>query len=79
MLRLRNIKMNNGVISASYDPEDSGQIGAIIMEVSTAEIIESNLSEYDKDFPSYYRHAVSALIRLVNEKDIPDEKIVMWY
>ncbi|CUX18563.1 hypothetical protein [Clostridium sp. C105KSO13] len=79
MLRLRNIKKNSGIISASYEPEDSGKIGMIKIDIDTGEVVEKELSDYDKDFPWHFSHAVKALKDLAKEDSMPDEKLVMWY
>lgn len=79
MLRLRNIKKSNGVISASYEPEASGKIGMIKIDISTGKVIENELSDFDKDFPWHFSHAVTALRNLAKEESVPDEKLVMWY
>ena len=79
MLRLRNIEKNNGIISAFYEPEDSGKAGMVKIDIETGEIIAQELSEYDKDFPWHFNHAVTALKKLANNDNIPKEKLVMWY
>lgn len=79
MLRLRNIEKNNGIISASYEPENSGKIGTIKIDIATGKIMEKELSDYDKDFPWHYSHAVSALKDLEKKEVVPNEKLVMWY
>ena len=43
--------MNNGIISAEYDPENSGVLGSVSVDIKSGEIVDSKLSEYDKDFP----------------------------
>ena len=51
--------MNNGIISAEYDPENSGALGYVSVDIKSGRIVESNVSEYDKNFPIYLNHAVS--------------------
>ena len=45
MLKLKNIKMNNGIISAEYDPENSGVLGSVSVDIKSGEIVDSKLSE----------------------------------
>lgn len=79
MLKLKNIKMNNGIISAEYDPENSGVLGSVSVDIKSGRIVESNVSEYDKNFPIYLNHAVSYLEKLALQNSVPKEKMVMWY
>lgn len=79
MLKLKNIKMNNGIISAEYDPENSGVLGSVSVDIKSGEIVDSKLSEYDKDFPVYLGHAVACLEKLALQNSVPEEKTVMWY
>ena len=43
------------------------------------EIVKSEISEYDKDFPVYLNHAVAYLEKLALQDSVPEEKLVMWY
>ena len=79
MLKLKNIKKVNGIISAEYDPENSGVLGAVSVDARSGEVVESSVSAYDKDFPVYLDHAASSLVKLAAQKDIPEEKLVMWH
>lgn len=79
MLKLKNIKINNGIISAEYDPENSGALGYVSVDIKNGRIVESNVSEYDKDFPVYLGHAVACLEKLALQNSVPEEKTVMWY
>lgn len=79
MLKLKNIKKNNGIISAEYDPEDSGKIGSITVDIESEKMIESNASELDNEFPIYLNHAITALLEMKDDEEIPEEKLVMWY
>ena len=75
MLKLKNIKKSNGIISADYDPECSGEIGRI----SINKEVETTISLMDREFPIYLNHALDTLRKIKDEKDIPEEKLVMWY
>ena len=79
MLKLKNIKVNHGIISAEYDPENSGILGSVSIDVASGEIVQSKISEYDKDFPVYLDHAAACLEKLALQDSIPEEKTVMWY
>lgn len=79
MLKLRNIKKNNGIISAEYDPECSGDTGKISIDVKSGRELEHDIAAMDIDFPIYYNHAIEALRKIKDDTDIPEEKLVMWY
>lgn len=79
MLKLKNIRRNNNIISAEYDPEDSGEIGSISIEISSGKVIESKITKLDNPIPMYLYHATRALEKILNEDELPKEKLVMWY
>lgn len=79
MLKLKNLKKNNGIISAEYDPENSGELGSISIDVQDGSLVESKASKMDSSFPIYLNHAVEALRKLKDEKELPEEKLIMWY
>lgn len=79
MLKLTNIKRNENVIMANYEPEGSGLIGYVSVYVNTGEIVELKKTKCDEDTSGYIFHAVRALNKIANQKVLPDEKLVMWY
>lgn len=80
MLRLKNLRINDGILYGDYDPESSGLTGSIAIRVSDGEIVNAVYSEYDKPFHSYFNHAISRMRELVsNQESIPEEVLVMWY
>ncbi len=74
-----NIKRENGTISANYNPEDSGKLGFVSLDIETCEILERELSELDKGSHIYLHHAVSKLKQIRVENEIPSELLVAWY
>lgn len=79
MLKLKNIEKKNCIISAEYDPENSGELGNISIDVQDGSLVESKASKMDSSFPIYLNHAVDALRKLKDEKELPEEKLVMWH
>lgn len=79
MLKLLNIKRDNGIISAEYDPENSGMCGGVSIDVESGKVIESRISKRDGQLKMYLNHAVGALKKLRDKDELPNEKIVMWY
>lgn len=78
MLKLKNIKKNNGTISAEYDPENSGDLGNLTISIENGELIEFNSSKLDDPLPIYLHHAVEALKKMLNGNEVPEEKLIMW-
>lgn len=78
MLKLKNIRRNEKIISADYDPEDSGCLGSVSIEGKSGKVTESKPSKMDEDGPLYLRHATSALREMKDLEDLPQEKLVMW-
>ncbi len=79
MVRLTNIRMQDDIISAHYEPEGSGELGYIQLNVATGELIECKKTSYDQTIANHLHHAIMALKRLAESNSIPDEKLVMWY
>ena len=79
MLNLKNIKIDNGIISANYIPEDSEEVGFVSIDIKNGKVIDSVYTEYDGTLHAYFSHAVFALKKLIKEKEIPKERLVMWY
>lgn len=66
-------------MSAEYDPECSGELGKITIDMGSERIIESQLSGYDAVYPIYFNHALDALKGLAKTNAYPQEKLVMWH
>lgn len=79
MLRLKEIKRNNSIISAYYDPEDSGELGYVEVSVKTGEEVKVEPSHFEGTIRTYMRHAISALSQMAKMENLPEEKTVMWY
>ncbi len=79
MVTLRNIKKDNKTISAEYEPENSGLVGSIKLDIASGNVIDSVSTELDNPFPMYLFHATRALEKLAQKDNVPEEKMVMWY
>lgn len=79
MLKLKNIKRNKGLITANYDPENTGDLGFISLDEKTGEVVESKASKYDEDLPTHLNHGITALRKLIKTEELPNEQLVMWY
>lgn len=79
MLKLRNINLNNNILSANYHPEDSDDFGIVAIDVKTRTVVNRVLSSQDGIFPLYFEHALTALNKLAEKSELPKEKLVMWH
>lgn len=82
MLKLINIKRNNGYIEAGYLPEGSFEKGYVKVDIKTQKIIESQHSKYEEPYEEYSDCRIMAaqgLLDIADKKDLPEEKTVMWY
>lgn len=79
MLKLKNIRRENNIISAEYEPEASGELGAVSLNVENGEVVESKTTSHDGHFAMYLNHAATALKKMADKDTLPEEKLVMWY
>lgn len=80
MIRLRNINLTKGIISADYEPENSGEVGKISIDAHTGKVVERYLAETDKEgFPLYFLKALDWLQKSRTLSDLPKERTIMWY
>ncbi len=79
MLRLKNIRKNNGAIQADYFPENAKEQGFLSVDCNTGEILDSEITSYDEPFNGYLAHAAQALARIAKADTVPEEQLVMWY
>ena len=79
MLKLKNIKRNNRVIECDIIPEDSKQKGNVVVDIASGNLREYSLPEGYEWCRNHVNHAQIELLKLSREKNMPDEKLVMWY
>ena len=76
MVRLKNIRIENGMAEAVFYPEDSKVAGHIVVD------LESETVVFCKSVPgfgeSYEGHAKLHLIRMAEQKATDTERLVMW-
>lgn len=81
MLRLKNIEIDNNIISCEIFPEDSVQSGKLKVDINSQDIISYTLPAGFEWCKSHVHHAKKYL--LSNLKEILHtpihDKIVMWY
>ncbi len=77
MLRLVNIKNENGVIRADFFPEQENKSRHIVVNADNGEILEVENGEgYNYMYPA---HAAQTLYEMAQNNDNRTERIVMWF
>ena len=82
MLKLINIAIGLKKIEADYIPENSDKSAHITLDIKTRDYTAENIKEFGS---MYGRMAANGLIKTLDElksgkrKDIPSERVVMWY
>ena len=80
MVRLFNIKRNQDSISCDYEPENSNQIGHVIIDNTTCDVKDVDFPDYEYGKKMYVSHVRSALENALNsKKPFPEEIICNWY
>ena len=77
MVRLKNIKIANGIAEADFYPEESTIAGHIVVDVTSHEII--SCKEVPGYGESYKGHSKWHLIRMAKANETATERTVMWY
>ena len=79
MIRLKNIKRNDSVIECDIIPEDSKRTGHAVVDIHSGSLKEYTLPAGYEWCRNHVNHAQTELLKLSKEKEIPDEKLIMWY
>ena len=79
MVRLNNIKKNGNIIQCDIFPEDSNIPGYIVVNINTETVREYELPKGYEWCNNHMNHAMRTLIEISNEKELPKERLVMWY
>lgn len=78
MIKLKNIKRINNIISCKILPEDATSYGSLVVDVSTRSVMDYDLPDGYKWCKNHIYHAAEALYRMGLSNDIPSEKNVVW-
>ncbi|WP_334160370.1 hypothetical protein [Muricomes intestini] len=79
MVRLKNLEKSNITVECDIIPEDSKQLGHIVVNLDSGELENYSLPEGYEWCRNHVHHAQMALYELAKEKNMPDEKLLMWY
>ena len=78
MLLLKLIKINNNVVVYNYFPENTEDYGTIEFDLRSREA--RLIKRADKSQQTMYvMHADQGLLRMLDENDFSDTRIVAWY
>lgn len=80
MIKLKNIEINNHVLSCNIIPEDSELSGNITVDAMSKNIIDFKLPKEYEWCKNHLQHAKEYLLDLYfSGENIPQEKTIMWY
>ena len=78
MIKLRNIRRKNNIISCIILPEDATSFGSLVVDVSKHSIVDYDLPDGYKWCVNHVHHAAEALYRMASMDIITTEKNVTW-
>ena len=78
MLFLKLVKINNNVVVYNYFPENAEDYGIIELDLISREIRLIKRAEKYKQ-SMYLMHAYQGLLRMLDENDFSDTRVVAWY
>jgi len=79
MLRLKKVKKLDNEVTAEFYIEDSSECGHIVIDINIMDIKEYSMpSGRENDF-IYLAHARDSIIKMIEENNIVEERLVMWY
>ena len=66
-------------IEAYYSPEDKEEQGYVKIDMNTDAVVEKRLTSLDSEVATYFAMARNKLRIIKNDKDLPNNLLVMWY
>jgi len=79
MLRLKKVKKLDNEVTAEFYIEDSSECGHIVIDINIMDIKEYSMpSGWETNF-IYLAHARYSIIKMIEENNIVEERLVMWY
>lgn len=79
MLRLKKVKKIDNEVTAEFYIEDTSECGHIVIDINIIDIKEYSMpSGRETDF-MYLAHARDSIIKMIEENNIVEERLVMWY
>lgn len=78
MLRLKLVENTNSKVVYNYFPENEKTYGVVSLDKSNGEVLNVNIAKNDVH-NRYMHHAVSKVIKFIEDSVFPEEEIVAWY
>ena len=78
MLLLKLVKINNNVFVYNYFPENAEDYGTIELDLISKDVRLIKRAEKYKQ-SMYLMHAYQGLLRMLDENDFSDTRVVAWY
>ena len=78
MLLLKLIKINNNVVVYNYFPENAEDYGTIELDLVSKDVrLVKRADKYKQTM--YLMHAYQGILRMLDENDFLDTRVVAWY
>lgn len=77
MLRLKLVENTSYKVVYNYFPENKEKQGTVSLDKSNSEVLSVNIAENDVH-DTYMHHAVSKVIKFIENNIFPEEEIVAW-
>lgn len=78
MLLLKLVKINNTVVVYNYFPENAEDYGTIELDLVSKDVrLIKRVDKYKSTM--YLMHAYQGLLRMLDENDFSDTRVVAWY
>ena len=78
MLILKLVKINNNVVVYNYFPENAEDYGTIELDLVSKDVrLVKRADKYKQTM--YLMHAYQGILRMLEENDFLDTRVVAWY
>ena len=78
MLILKLVKINNNVVVYNYFPENAEDYGPIELDLVSKDVrLVKRADKYKQTM--YLMHAYQGILRMLDENDFLDTRVVAWY
>ncbi|MDB6213625.1 hypothetical protein PNO24_06865 [Gemella haemolysans] len=78
MLILKLVKINNNVVVYNYFPENAEDYGTIELDLVSKDVrLVKRADKYKQTM--YLMHAYQGILRMLDENDFLDTRVVAWY
>jgi hypothetical protein len=81
MVRVKNVKVSNGRLYVDYRYEDDDDVGSVVMDVKTGEIVDVSFNSRDKKYDGGYTFSkvIQFMRKMIKYNKFPSEASWIWY